>query len=124
MMGMADAVNVVDNTPLPPAASNASKVTASIPLSPGVMVRLGLRTLPSLWPSPKLAGYARSMSCPNPAFLRAGFNEPSLVFLVGTHLALENGAAAAAFLAGGPCRMAFVEGRMAQGFADRASIAG
>jgi hypothetical protein len=85
---------------------------------------LGLKTLPSLWPSPKLAAFARSINCPDPSFLSAGFNEPSLVFLVGTDLELETGARAAEFLAGGPCRMAFVESRMAGAFAERAAALG
>jgi 4-amino-4-deoxy-L-arabinose transferase-like glycosyltransferase len=98
-------------------------VAATLILAWGVY-GLGPRTLPSLWPSPKLAAYARGLDCPNPAFLSAGFNEPSLVFLVGTDLELESGPRAAEFLAGGPCRMAFVEGRMAKGFADRAAALG
>jgi 4-amino-4-deoxy-L-arabinose transferase-like glycosyltransferase len=72
--------------------------------------------LPAFWPSVRLAKAAASMTCPDPAFATAGFREPSLVFLVSTDLAMPNGKRAADFLAGGPCRMAFVESRQEEAF--------
>ena len=54
-----------------------------------------------------------------------GYREPSLVFLVGTGLdMLESGAEAAAFLAGGPCRLAFVESRFEADFRSEAQRLG
>ena len=52
------------------------------------------------------------MPCPNPQVASLGYREPSLVFLVGTGLALPpDGAAARSFLEGGGCRLLFVEAR-------------
>lgn len=66
----------------------------------------------SLKVSPRLAAIARDLPCPEPRFATVGYREPSLVFLVGTDLAmLENGREAARFLAQGGCRLAFVEAR-------------
>ena len=81
----------------------------------------GMPSLPALWPSPRLAAMARTMDCAEPAFASAGLREPSLVFLVGTGLAMPDGAGAAQFLAAGPCRMAFVEGREEGAFTAQAS---
>jgi hypothetical protein len=72
--------------------------------------------LRSLKLSPRLAEVARAMSC-QPDVATLGYREPSLVFLVGTRLdMLESGAEAASFLAGGPCRLAFVESRLEADF--------
>ena len=54
-----------------------------------------------------------------------GYREPSLVFLVGTRLEmLESGPEAAAFLAGGRCRVAFVESRFEADFRNEAARLG
>jgi 4-amino-4-deoxy-L-arabinose transferase-like glycosyltransferase len=74
--------------------------------------------LRSLKLSPRLAEVARSLDCPNPRYASAGYREPSLVFLVGTDLALLDGASAATFLTAAPCRMAFVEAREDKAFAE------
>lgn len=67
--------------------------------------------------SPNLAAAARTLDCEAPAFATFGYREPSLVFLVGTDLEMvETGEAAAAFLAGGDCRMIFVDGRFRAAF--------
>jgi hypothetical protein len=79
---------------------------------------------PSLWPSTRLASAAASMDCPSPAFASAGFREPSLVFLVSTGLAMPNGKGAADFLAGGECRMAFVDRRQEEAFLMRSAAIG
>ena len=78
----------------------------------------------SLKLSPRLAEVARAIDCPNPRYVTAGYREPSLVFLVGTDLALLDGASAAAFLTAAPCRMAFVEAREDKAFADALAKAG
>jgi 4-amino-4-deoxy-L-arabinose transferase-like glycosyltransferase len=81
----------------------------------------GMPALPALWPSPRLAAFARGMDCADPAFATAGFREPSLVFLVDTRLAMPaDGGGAAEFLAAGACRMAFVEHRQEEEFIARA----
>ena len=72
--------------------------------------------------SPRLAA-ARAMAlksargCQALAPATAGYREPSLVFLTRTDLAMTDGAGAAAFLNGGPCRIAFVEAGMQPAFA-------
>ena len=54
----------------------------------------------------------------------AGYHEPSLVFLVGTHTRLVDGAGAADILAGGECRFALIESRHERLFAQRADLIG
>ncbi|MCX5480283.1 glycosyltransferase family 39 protein [Kaistia geumhonensis] len=63
-------------------------------------------------------------SCARPAFASAGFEEPSLVFLGGTSIALVDGERAASFLAEGGCRVAFVEKRQLPMFNSRADDLG
>jgi hypothetical protein len=59
----------------------------------------------------------RSVGCSDPAVITVGYREPSLVFLVGTDLAMgADGAAAAAFLSQPGCRVALVEARHAASF--------
>jgi len=72
--------------------------------------------LRSLKLSPRLADVALAMPC-EPEIATLGYREPSLVFLAGTRLKmLESGPDAAAFLAGGACRLAFVESRFEPAF--------
>jgi hypothetical protein len=66
--------------------------------------------------SPRLAAAARGAGCTPEAMVTAGYREPSLVFLTRTDLAMSDGAGAAQVLAGGPCRIAFVEKRMEPAF--------
>ncbi len=54
---------------------------------------------------------AQTPSCADFATASTGFREPSLVFLAGTRITMTTGGGAAAFLADGPCRLAFVESR-------------
>ncbi|MDQ0468686.1 ArnT family glycosyltransferase [Labrys wisconsinensis] len=84
----------------------------------------GMPALPTLWPSPRLAAAAKTLDCADPAFASAGFREPSLVFLVGTALAMPDGAGAADFLGAGGCRMAFVEKRQEVAFLAEATARG
>ena len=53
-----------------------------------------------------------------------GFAEPSLAFYGGSKIVLTNGEGAADFLAGGPCRAAFVERRRQSVFTQRAADLG
>ncbi len=76
--------------------------------------------LRSLKLSPRLAEAARAVGCDNPLIGTVGYREPSLVFLTGTDLEmLDTGGAAADFLNGQGCRIAFVEGRFQEDFESR-----
>jgi hypothetical protein len=53
---------------------------------------------------------AATAACPDPRVATAGYHEPSFVFMTATDTVLAHTPAAAAeFLAGGPCRLAFVD---------------
>lgn len=80
--------------------------------------------LQPLFPSVALARIVRASECKDPRAVSAGYHEPSLVFLVGTSTRFVDGAAAADFLARGPCRFAFVESRHERNFAQRAEAIG
>lgn len=60
---------------------------------------------------------AEKKTCPNPAIVTTGFNEPSMVFLVGTKTHYRPVEQSAAFLASGEaCRFAFIEKRFEKRF--------
>lgn len=68
--------------------------------------------------SPRLADAVRSLGCDKPQTITAGYREPSLVFLVGTDLAMAaDGTDAARFLGQAGCRVALVEQRFEAQFA-------
>jgi 4-amino-4-deoxy-L-arabinose transferase-like glycosyltransferase len=99
-------------------------ITASAVLSIGVF-GLTQPVLRSLKLSPRLAEVARSLDCPDPAVGTLGYREPSLVFLVGTHLQMfPDGRGAAEFLKGGDCRLVFVERRFEEAFRAEAARLG
>ncbi len=54
----------------------------------------------------------------------AGYQEPSLVFLVGTETRMVDGTDAAEFLRAGGCRFALVEARHERAFLRRADAIG
>ncbi len=78
----------------------------------------------SLFPAVPLADYVHSTDCPNPSTVTAGYHEPSLVFLAGTDLKHGDGASAAEFLNGGPCRFALIERGEERSFSQRADALG
>jgi 4-amino-4-deoxy-L-arabinose transferase-like glycosyltransferase len=83
--------------------------------------------LPSLnaaFPSQALARILRDADCKNPQVAAAGYQEPSLVFLIGTDTKLIDGSDAAEFLRAGGCRFALVEGRHERAFLRRADAIG
>ena len=85
-------------------------------LGPGVL-GVAQRALPALKVSPRLAAIRDAMACPRPQVASLGYREPSLVFLIGTDLAMPpDGAAARTFLEGGGCRLLFVEARARDDF--------
>jgi 4-amino-4-deoxy-L-arabinose transferase-like glycosyltransferase len=97
---------------------------ASSPLLALGVFGLAQGDLRSLKLSPRLAEVARAMPC-EAEVATLGYREPSLVFLAGTRLEmLESGPEAAAFLAGGPCRVAFVESRFEADFRTEAARLG
>jgi 4-amino-4-deoxy-L-arabinose transferase-like glycosyltransferase len=85
---------------------------------------LVLPALGYLFPSPAVARVMREAGCAQPSAAAAGYQEPSLVFLAGTDTQMTDGAGAAEFLRGGPCRFAFVEGRQEKSFTQRADAIG
>lgn len=66
------------------------------------------RDLRALKLSPRLAEAIAGAKCDRPEVVTAGYREPSLVFLIGTDLAMSDGRGAADFLKGGGCRVALV----------------
>ena len=91
-------------------------VLASLLLSAGVY-GFAVESLRAFKLSPRLAEATRAVGCADPAVMTVGYREPSLVFLVGTNLAMGvDGAAAAAFLNQPGCRVALVERRHAASF--------
>jgi 4-amino-4-deoxy-L-arabinose transferase-like glycosyltransferase len=81
-------------------------------------------TLRPLFPSATLARVVRSSGCEEPRAAAVGFQEPSLVFLLGTETRMTDGPGAAEFLREGPCRFALVEARQERSFAQRAEATG
>lgn len=80
--------------------------------------------LSRLFPSVLLADALKSVQCHGPVVAAAGFQEPSLAFLVGTSMIPTSGAAAADFLAPGGCRLALIEQRSDAEFRQRAQAIG
>jgi 4-amino-4-deoxy-L-arabinose transferase-like glycosyltransferase len=80
--------------------------------------------LKPLFPSATLARILSEADCVDPVAAATGFNEPSLVFLLGTRTELTDGAGAADFLRGGGCRFAIVEARDEGQFTERANTIG
>jgi 4-amino-4-deoxy-L-arabinose transferase-like glycosyltransferase len=75
----------------------------------GVVAAVVAPNLKTIWVAPRLAAaIKRDAQCPRPQVASAGFEEPSLVFLVGTQTQLVDGSGAARFLAEGGCRIALV----------------
>ena len=98
-------------------------VLASALVSPAVF-GLVQPALPALKVSPRLAAIRDGLACPHPRVASLGYREPSLVFLIGTDLAMLNsGAEAVDFLRAGGCRLVFVEGRFAPDFEAAAEAA-
>jgi 4-amino-4-deoxy-L-arabinose transferase-like glycosyltransferase len=84
----------------------------------------GLPQLQAINISKRLAEISRGVACARPAYLSAGFNEPSLVFLTDTEILLTDGGAAAGFFGQSGCRIAFVDQRHESAFqAGLAAIA-
>ena len=102
--------------------SLARAVVASILISIAVFGATFPR-LPSLFPAASVARYLRGIGC-TPQVAAAGYQEPSLIFLVGTDTLNTDGAGAADFLYPGGCRVAVVERSQERAFGQRADTIG
>jgi 4-amino-4-deoxy-L-arabinose transferase-like glycosyltransferase len=71
----------------------------------------GLPDLRAINLSRRLSEAVSTVACASPAYATAGYNEPSLVFLTSTEIALIDGKGAALHFAQPGCRIAFVEQR-------------
>ncbi|HEY6993281.1 MAG TPA: glycosyltransferase family 39 protein [Xanthobacteraceae bacterium] len=81
-------------------------------------------SLGQLFPSLTLARVLRDSGCAEPVAAAVGYQEPSLVFLVGTDTRLTDTLGAVEFLRGGECRFALIEARQERSFAQRAEAVG
>lgn len=111
------------------AAASATRRGAGLAVAPilaAATIALSWSVYQNAWPalrsiqlSPRLAQAAQAAGCADPKVATVGgYNEPSLVFLTRTDLAMTMGAAGADFMAGDGCRVAFVESREEQAFLD------
>jgi len=77
--------------------------------------------LPTLFPSAMIADEIRASDCKEPRVASTfAYQEPSLVFLLGTHTRFTDGVGAADFLRSGPCHFALVDPRSERSFVQRA----
>ncbi|CAH1661258.1 4-amino-4-deoxy-L-arabinose transferase-like glycosyltransferase [Hyphomicrobiales bacterium] len=74
--------------------------------------------------SPRLAEAVAAVGCEKPAVATAGYREPSLVFLVGTDLVMTDGVGAAHFMTAPGCRVALIEARERDAFAQASAALG
>jgi 4-amino-4-deoxy-L-arabinose transferase-like glycosyltransferase len=82
-------------------------------------------SLPALFPSALIAGDMRASGCANVHVAATGYyEEPSLVFLLGTGTRFTDGAGAANFLRGGACHFALIDARSEPAFVSRADAIG
>jgi 4-amino-4-deoxy-L-arabinose transferase-like glycosyltransferase len=81
--------------------------------------------LPSLFPSKLIADEIRASACKEPQVASTfAYQEPSLVFMLGTGTRFTDGAGAAEFLNDGACRFALVDPRSERAFIARANAVG
>ena len=81
--------------------------------------------LPALFPSALVAEAVRASDCVNPQLASTGYyQEPSLVFLLGTHTRLTDGPGVAEFMRKGGCRFGLVDARSERSFVQRANAIG
>jgi len=81
-------------------------------------------SLTGIFPSVALARLLRDADCDHPVAATTIYEEPSLVFLVGTTTRFTDTDGAADFLRGGACRFAFIDARQEREFALRAEAIG
>jgi len=82
-------------------------------------------SLPALFPSALIAKDVRATGCEQAHVASTGYyQEPSLVFLLGTDTRFTDGAGAAQFLREGPCHFALIDARSERNFVQRANAIG
>ncbi|HEY6024541.1 MAG TPA: glycosyltransferase family 39 protein [Pseudolabrys sp.] len=82
-------------------------------------------SLPSLFPSAVIADEIRASDCQDAHVASTfAYQEPSLVFLLGTETRFTDGAGAADFLRSGPCHFALIDPRSERSFVQRAESVG
>ncbi len=80
--------------------------------------------LPALFPSAQIVDALRNPGCKQPQYVAAGYQEPSLVFLLGTDLRFTDGGSAAEWLRQGTCRFAVLDRPSERSFVQRAQAIG
>ena len=82
-------------------------------------------SLTALFPSALIAETVSASGCAKPQVASTGYyQEPSLVFLLGTDTRFTDAAGAAEFLRQGPCRFALIDARSERSFVQRANAIG
>jgi len=82
-------------------------------------------SIPALFPSELIAREIRNSGCDDPHVAsNFSYQEPSLVFLLGTHTRFTDGSGAAEFLRSGACHFALVDPRNERSFVQRANAIG
>jgi 4-amino-4-deoxy-L-arabinose transferase-like glycosyltransferase len=82
-------------------------------------------SLPALFPSALVADAVRASGCEQPHVASTGYyEEPSLVFLLGTDTRFTDGIGAALFLGQGPCHFALIDARSVGSFVQSANSIG
>jgi len=82
-------------------------------------------SLPALFPSALIDDAVRTTGCPQPHVASTfAYQEPSLVFMLGTETRFTDGAGAAEFLRSGPCHFALIDARSERSFVQRADSIG
>jgi len=82
-------------------------------------------SLPMLFPSALIADEVHKTGCEEPHVAATyAYQEPSLVFLLGTHTRFTDGVGAAEFLRAGACHFALVDPRNERSFVQRANALG
>ena len=82
-------------------------------------------SLPALFPSALIADEVRATGCEQPHVVSTfAYQEPSLVFLLGTETHFTDGADAAEFLRIGACHFALIDPRNERSFVQRAEAVG
>ncbi len=81
--------------------------------------------LPSMFPSAMIAEEINATDCKQPHVVSTfAYQEPSLVFLLGTETRFTDGAGAADFLRSGSCHFALIDPRSERSFVQRAESVG
>ncbi|MFN3659003.1 MAG: ArnT family glycosyltransferase [Pseudolabrys sp.] len=81
--------------------------------------------LPNLFPSALIAREVQAAGCKEPHVASTfAYQEPSLVFLLGTNTRFTDGGGAAEFLRAGACHFALIDPRSERGFVQRANAIG